>query len=383
MKLKIIHTAPCVLSLFVIGCIEPYTIEGVQADPQYLVVDGFINASEKTCSVKLSRAVSINAEHVPPGEPGATVFVQSENGEQFFLTGQEGDDVGLYISENIPVVTDKNYKLHVFLDNGRQYESAVIRIEKAAEIESLTWEADDEDLDIRVSTVPNTSSTKFYRWRLEESWQYNAPSSSNLVIRDGMPSAREPHESVFTCYRTDPSYKILIGSSQNLTSNVVRNYIVQSVSTSSVKLSILYRMMVRQYALSEEAYTFWLNLYKTTENTGGLFDPMPGQVIGNIKCVSDPSELVIGYFSGSTVEEKAIWISRYDLPRGYVTYRAPLCPPDTLTLDQIGGLREGTPLMDAVYSPFGVLIGYTFASRSCVDCRIYGGGTTIKPPFWP
>lgn len=383
MNRNVIHSASCILSLLALGCIEPYTIEGVRADLKYLVVDGFINASEKTCSVRLSRSVSLNDEHIPPGEAGAIVSVRSEDGGEFFLTEQEGDDAGVYVAGEIAVIPDQNYKLHIVLGNGRQYESTFIRIERAAQIASLIWIAGDDEIDIHVSTVPNSSSTQFYRWRLEESWQYNAPRSSNMIIRDGRPNAREPHESVFTCYRTDPSYNILIGSSQNLTSNVIRNYIVQSVSTSSIRLSMLYRIMVRQYALSEEAYTFWLNLYKTTENTGGLFDPMPGQVTGNIKCVSDPSEPVIGYFSGSTVEEKAIWISRYDLPRGYVTYRAPLCPPDTLGLDQIGGLREGTPLVDAVFSPFGSLIGYTFASPSCVDCRVYGGGTTNKPHFWP
>lgn len=383
MRWNRIHNALCLFGLFTIGCIEPYTLEGVKTDPQYLVVDGFIDASESTCAVRLSRAVSLNTEHVPPGEVGASVSVKSEDGEEFFLAEVEAEDTGLYLADDVSVVSDKSYKLYIVLGNGSHYESDFIRIERAAEIESLIWEPEAEDVKIRISTVPNTSSTQFYRWRFEETWQYNAPRASSFIIRDGMAQLREPHERVYTCYRTEPSYNILIGSSQHLASNVVQNYVVQSIPTSSIKISAIYNIRVGQYALSEEAYTFWLNLYKTTESTGGLFDPMPGQVIGNIKGVTNPSEPVVGYFSGSTVEEASVWIRRSDFAAGYVRYRTPFCAPDTLAVDQIAGLPERTPLIDAIYGPFGSVVGYTFGSPSCVDCRIYGGGTTTKPEFWP
>ena len=387
MMRKTFHSILILFSLMPLGCIEPYTIEGSTEDPRFLVVDGFIDASAKTCAVRLSRAVALNAEHSPEGETGASVSIESEDGTMFNLYEVVGDpaktEAGLYLAEEVPVSADKHYQLHITLSNGRQYESDPVRIERAAKIESLEWTPEAEAVRIRVSTVPNTNSTQFYRWRFTESWQYNAPRSSNFVIRDGVPQSREPNQRIYTCYRQDPSSRILLGSSQNLSIEVMRNYIVQSLPTTSVKISSKYHLRLQQYALSEEAYTFWLNLYKTTEATGGLFDPMPGQVIGNLRSVSDPSEIVVGYFSGSTVEETSLWIDRSDFPAGYVQYRAPFCQVDTLELDQMVGLLEGTPLVDAVYGFGGAITGYLISSRSCLDCRVYGGGETTKPDFWP
>lgn len=375
------------LAVFASGCIEPYALEGVAGDPDYLVVDGFINATEQTCSVRLSRAVSLDFTETPPGETGAILSVESEDGHEFFLTevvsGTPDDDAGLYRGEAVSVSEGKQYRLNIMLSNGRRYESDFVRIEKAAEIESLVWEPVEEELRIRVSTTANSSSTSYYRWRFIESWRYNAPRSSNFIIRDGGPQPRLPEENIYTCYRVDPSYGILIGSSQNLSSNVMKNYVLQTIPANSIKLQSKYNLRVEQYALSEEAYTFWLNLYKTTESTGGLFDPMPGQVVGNLKGVTDPSELVVGYFSGSTVEQSSLWISRSDFPVGFVKYRSPYCAPDTLDLEQIVGLPDKTPLVDGIYGPMGGLVAYTIAPPSCVDCRAYGKGTTTKPDFWP
>lgn len=387
MRSRICHSALLLLGLYTIGCVEPYTIDGVAVNPDFLVVDGFVDASAGTCTVRLSRAVGLNNEQPLWAEAGATVWLESEAGTSITLS-EVVDELpekggGLYLAEGISVIGEEYYTLHITLSNGRQYKSDLVRIERAAKIESLGWTSGADVVAIRVSTVPNTSSTQFYRWRFTESWQYNSPRSSNLIIRDGRPQPRAPEERIFTCYREDPSYSILIGSSQNLSVNVMRNYVVQSIPTNSIKLSTRYNLRVQQYALSEEAYTFWLNLYKTTESTGGLFDPMPGQVTGNIRNVTDPSEVVVGYFSGSTVEESSTWIERSDFPSGYIDYRPPFCAPDTLEVSQVFGLPEGTPLVEAVYGPTGAITGYMTASPSCIDCRIYGGGTTTKPDFWP
>ena len=377
------HTALPLLFIVALpmGCIESYTLEGGGGDQHFLVVDGFIDATNKVCTVKLSRSTSLNDDNAPEGETGAVVFITSEDGSGFqvneVVPDSPKDETGVYTADGIPVNVGEVYQLHVTLSDGSQYESDPVRIEQAGQIESLDWSAESDGLKVRVSTVPNTNSTNFYRWRFAETFEYRAPLTSSFVMSDGWPRLRKADERITTCYRRDPAYNILIGSSQDLSVNVIRNYIVQALPRTTLKLSMRYHLHLWQYALTEDAYTYWLNLYKTTESTGGLFDPMPGQVIGNIKSVTDPSEVVVGYFSGSTVEEKTIWIGRSELPLGYLQYSQGYCPIDTLDADQVQHLLEGAPLIDQY------LGRYLVSSPTCLDCRIFGGGTTTKPGFWP
>jgi hypothetical protein len=144
-------------------------------------------------------------------------------------------------------------------------------------------------------------------------------------------------------------------------------------------------MLVKQVALSEEGYNYWLNLYKTTENVGGLFDPMPGQVIGNIVNVQDPSEIVVGFFSAATVQEQRIFIDKDDLPERYSTYLSPQCLIDSIMLEDLRKYPDTKLLISTIYSQggFPVLLGYTSTENSCIDCRTYGGGKLEKPDFWP
>ena len=48
---------------------------------------------------------------------------------------------------------------------------------------------------------------------------------------------------------------------------------------------------------------------KNTEQTGSLFDPQPSQLSGNIHCLTDPNELVIGYVEITQEQTQRIFIS--------------------------------------------------------------------------
>ncbi len=74
----------------------------------------------------------------------------------------------------------------------------------------------------------------------------------------------------------------------------------QDIPTGSEKLSVAYSDLIRQYAISKEAFNFWTNLKKNTEQLGSLFDLQPFTELGNIQCINNPSVKCIGYISFST-----------------------------------------------------------------------------------
>jgi hypothetical protein len=140
---------------------------------------------------------------------------------------------------------------------------------------------------------------------------------------------------------------------------------------------------VQQQTLTTEGYNYWSNLQKSTEQLGGLFDPLPSEVSGNIHCISNPSEKVIGFFSGGSTEEKRIFLLPRQLPEGmgYYNYRNPNCIADTILLADIPATDPATLLIDGIYPPGRMLIGYTTSYASCIDCK-YLGGVTQRPDFW-
>jgi hypothetical protein len=379
-------------AVIVAACVESYTLEGVESNPNFLVVDGFIDATGRTAIVKLSRAISLNGGRQYPAVSNARVAIESESGDEIILEQVDlhqypGYDTGTYLVQNLEIDASKQYKLTIGLNNGagKKYESDFVTVEKAAPIESLEWDILGENVRILVNTKESSENSRFYRWRYDETWEYNAPLYSTYYMdADKEMIFRPPTEQIYQCYREDPSFEILIGSSQNLSTNVLRNYPLRYIPRTSIKLSRLYSINVRQYGLTEEAYTYWLNLYKTTESTGGLFDPMPGQVFGNIHAVNASDDMVVGYFSASTVEEKRIFINRSDLPRGFLNYLQPFCDVDTVLIPDLEFEDPGTIFYNAIYDAMGFnIVGYTRSAPICLDCRRYGGGTLVKPEYWP
>lgn len=375
----------------VMGCVEPYALEGIESNPDFLVVDGFVDATNLTATVKLSRAIGLDDGAYYPAVRNARVVIASEAGDEIHLQQVDlsqypGYDTGTYVAFNLDLDLTKRYKLRIGLNegSGKQYESEYVTIEQSAPIESIEWRVAGDDLKILVNSMETDDNSQFYRWRFDETWEYNSALYSTYYMngqREMVP--RPPNEQVYTCYREVPSFEILIGSSQNLTSNVIRNYPVQSIPRNSIKISRTYSINVKQYGLTEDAYTYWLDLYKTTESTGGLFDPMPGQIFGNIHAVSDPTEMVIGYFSASTVEEKRIFVERSELPDEFVNFRFPFCDSDTILNDDLQYVQPGTTFYNAVYDQMGMsVIGYTISSLNCLDCRYFGRGSTTKPDYW-
>src|SRR6202012_4114028 len=94
---------------------------------------------------------------------------------------------------------------------------------------------------------------------------------------------------------------------------VYQNPLTQ-IPLTSEKVETKYSIIVRQYALTQEAYNFYQNIKKNTEQLGSIFDAQPSQLSGNIHNVTNPNEPVVGYVTVSTVQSKRIFIAHESLP---------------------------------------------------------------------
>ena len=66
------------------------------------------------------------------------------------------------------------------------------------------------------------------------------------------------------------------------------------------------------YSVSKEAYTYWKRLEDQRKLSGGIFDKVPAQITGNLKCTSDPSQEVLGFFMVGGLTQKRLNVDRFN-----------------------------------------------------------------------
>lgn len=367
--------------LLVSGCVEPYFPEVKDSTSNFLVVNGFLNANGRT-SIQLLRSQSLNETEAPPAEESATVVVESENGERY---GLHETGYGTYTHPNLQLSTDTKYRLYIRTKNGNEYASDYLEVKTSPAIENVQWEAEDGEVKIYVNAFDPNNSTKYYKWEYEETWQFRPAFFSVFIYDKGEVRFREPtDEPISICWKSDNSTRVEIGSSVKLSEDRISNYRILSIPYNSEKISMKYSILVKQYALTREAYEYQEMLKKNTENIGTLFDPLPSQLTSNIRSLTNPDETVIGYMTASTVETKRMFVNSRELPRDWRLFN-PTCEIDTVLIKSgmvderfTGGYLIPVDAIFEAGSPDPV--GYTYGTRFCVDCTVQG--TNVKPAFW-
>lgn len=367
-----------IYSLFIltISCLEPYSPPAINEEIDILVVDGHINAADGSASVQLSKAypLSENTSAIP--ELNATVQIEDENGTVYTLV-EESD--GNYKLMNMAVILSTKYRLSILTDREKKYFSDYIELEQSPQIDSITWKLSNgqDGLNISVNTHGNKAvNSSYYQWNFVETWEYSAvyPVFARILNKQVVSLDVNPYK----CWISKPSTEINIATSKHLNEDLISDHLLVFIPKGSQKLSRRYSILVQQRTLSREAYNFWTQLKKTTENLGSLFDPLPTQVLGNIHSADGSDEPVLGYFDGGVVAEKRLFISESDLPPDF-HFRPPFCQVDSIPIGDVANYNN-ILLIGSYGQPF--TLGYTASpSAGCTDCRS-GGGDLIKPDFW-
>lgn len=69
---------------------------------------------------------------------------------------------------------------------------------------------------------------------------------------------------------------------------------------------------IRQSGLTKDAYRYFKLFQGLTQNTGGLADTPPTALMGNVQNQANKQEIVVGYFTASSVSTKRIFLDRSD-----------------------------------------------------------------------
>jgi hypothetical protein len=351
------------------GCIKPFLAPPSANNLSFLVVDGTVTVGSPV-RIKLSRTKNLVDTVETQPEFGAQLQLESESGTVFpFIT----TDFGEYTAENVTEI--QRYRLRIKTQDGNEYLSDFVETRVSPPIDSVEW-VEDDDVYIYVNTHDDQSTTRYYRWEFEETVEYRAVYDSNIEFRNGELIFIGPDEMRYACFKYFPSHEILVASSGALGADVISDFLLTRIPNDNSKINPRYSMLVKQYALTADAYQYWQIVKQNSEQTGNIFDPQPSQLYGNIKNVNRPDEPVIGYLSASTVAEKRIFIRQSQLDE--IKYpNNEFCKEIFISPSQAPEYLASGRLMPAYFTQGALAI----APAVCVDCRL-SGGSTAKPPYW-
>ncbi|MBS1503306.1 MAG: DUF4249 family protein, partial [Bacteroidetes bacterium] len=281
-------------------------------------------------------------------------------------------------------------------------------------IDSVNYDANgnlgEAGMNIYVSTHDPANKVQYFRWDYTETWEFQSAFESVYYSNGDTVLPRNLNtDNIYQCWRSDSSNNVLLGNTARLSKSVITAKPVAFINSSSEKVTVEYSILVRQHALTADAYEFYSALQKNTEQLGSIFDAQPSEVRGNIHCVSNPQEPVIGYISVGEVSTKRIFVMASHLPvwTAVTFYTQDNCqlaqdPEDPLQSccfyqfrDKLGRLQNQVndyinynishtidPLIpvNGIGHPGQPPLGYTAAEPECVDCTLRG--TNVKPAFW-
>jgi hypothetical protein len=357
-------------------CVKPYTPPALEAKNNYVVVDGFINTgANQITTITLTRTRNLTDTFTILPEPNASVIIQSSDGTTYPLTESR---LGVYQSRPLNLSNANTYQLQIFTSDRKQYSSEYVECKQTAPIDSLTWEQQN-DVTIYLYAHDPANSTHYYKWDYTETWQYNSELQGIYVLSGNLTVVADSTNQIDSCWQGDESKEILLGSSVTLSEDVISHAKIAVIPQGDKRIDYRYSILVKQRAITAEAYSYWQIVQKNSQDRGGFFDLQPGQLVGNIHCNSDPTEPVIGYINASTEQDYRIFISHREVEDW--TLGGGDCPTITISQNPVDYRIYDYP--DPLYAPyyFATGGGLVLAKKVCLDCRLHGG-TNERPTYW-
>lgn len=378
-----------VLSCWITACVERYYPEEDELKTGTLVINAHLTDQPGEQVIEISRSVGLTFPSFSP-QSGSFAELIREDGElrifSEFKPGYYKADLDASFLQ-----TGSSYMLLVMNSDGQVYESGFDKLRPVPAIDSLYYEVehtsfaseDDSTSGIRffVDFTYDDEAYEYIRWDLTETYEFHNAAMEGFFIDVDFRMKELPDTSNYrVCYITNELSSIhsMALGILDFGMYIRKPFTFVPNIQQEQKLHHKYSLLVKQYSLGEEAFHYWNELKKTSQEQGFLFDRQPALLKSNIHNVNDEDEIVLGFFSMAGVTERRAFAVQ---PEGldlsfYEWYCFPMVggTPGFLT-------KEDLPLYFARAwrdgeSSFGLV------NKHCVDCREYKNSTHIPPDFW-
>jgi hypothetical protein len=366
-----------VLQLILNNCTIPFIPE-ITENQDILVVEGLVTDKNAPNKVKLSTSRPLNETGNINAVTGCAVSISDDIGNTFNLKEKEK---GVYETDSTVFrgTVGRTYTLHISRNNGAfNYESTPMEMKPVPPIDSIYYEKEVvteahegwfgiDACQIFLDTHDTRNITNYYRWTFSETW----------VLRLLFPVPN------MTCYVSEVTKKVNVKSTASMQEPRIVKHPINFISNITDRLKVRYSILVNQYSINEQEFTYWDKANDFINQVGGLYDVIPSSIPNNLSRVGFPDEKILGYFSVSAVSSKRIFIPG-DLQGGDfkgIVDQYPNCIDDTIwgEYDPPALNVSEWVLIDhpAEEGPRMRVLSYR---RECADCTTRG--TTVRPDFW-
>lgn len=380
-----INNIPLVITMLLLfACIKPYEPKIDSNAKNKYVVSGRITNTEGWQEVEVSLSSPIESpEYIPVS--GCRVNILDDKGNIFLLEENNPGIYHVWMGQEY-LTHGASYKVMVITPGREVLVSGFDRMPTGPPVDSVYYSVKDiptpdPEVNHRVmqfyidlNAIGNYS--QYYKWEVVETWEYHAAHPAEYFYDGAFHQIMPPDYSKNKCWITGLVKNVFTVSTKNLSQNIYNQYPLHFIDGRTSRLGILYSILVRQLALSEEAYNYWEQLRINSNEQGGLYEKQPLAIKGNLQNVTNPDNDVLGYFYAASESTKRYF---YHDVEGIVLDFDNGCSEDNLGRF---GWREFKPGDYPVFYYFNAVGALKILSYECIDCRRLGG-TTVKPDFWP
>ena len=371
MKKLLLYTG---LLLASVSCIYPYDPDLQDAGNRSVVIEGNILIGDKSTAY-LSYTIPLSGQL--QGYPAGTGYIEDDKGGTYSMITGSHTVQGYQIDFNTAnAAEDRKYRMVISVD-GLTYRTEWITPEKSPVIGGVSFKADESQVYAMVSFKDSPGGSGYFSVSCEETWHFHADYErtyyldlSTLVIVDLQSTMGDP----YWCWKSfTPPTSTLVDAHD--TNGEVKDLIFKSFPRTDNRNHDRYRVKVKVRNMSENEYKFRKLLDQNEDVGGNLFTPEPGEMIGNIACVEDPSVRVYGYVYASSVTEGTYYFnSPYYIISRYVLIKVEDTAEEYIRYSGMGF----QPVTD-YYDNDESFIGW--GPERCYDCTA-AGGTRNKPEDW-
>ncbi|MBR5905102.1 MAG: DUF4249 family protein [Bacteroidales bacterium] len=370
------------LALAASACIYPYDADLDTEVPERLVVAGDILIGEQT-QIDLGYVMPLGTnpytERRTP--PEASVVVENDLGQAF--RGTKVRD-GRYIVDTENAPENARYRLMVRLEDNREYITPWSGVNQEPEIRDITYQVNDSQMQLFCSLNGRDSLWNF-SWEYDEVWEYHAYFIPDLLYdyQNGEYVVQRKFSDYYFCWNSRSSVEPCLATADGLSENSVVNNNFLNINRSDDRLNYYYSIQLKVRGLSSDARKYMEHMMSLSNGTGDLFTPTPSEMRGNITCVGNPEEQVVGFVSVCKRSFQRIFIHTENIykcpeyPDGLLFYPQP-DEDGNYNLDNL--FNYSSPVFYELPEPNATNVRW--GPKRCVDCRAWGG-TKTRPEWWP
>lgn len=237
--------------------------------------------------------------------------------------------------QNFSVKLGEDWRIHVILSDGREYQSTTEKADNPTEIESVETSYTSElTFDVGSNSfVPGHSLLVSFSDPAEEKnyyfWQFRTferiiicKVCNNGYFRDDMCNSLSPSIDLegFLGYYTytceEKCWQIRYGQNIKIFDDqFVNGLSVNRLSVGEIPLFTKRNILIelQQFALSRSAFEYYQTLKDIIDNNSGFNAPPPASLVGNLFNVKNRNEFVLGRFTVAAVTTKRVFLPRLEI----------------------------------------------------------------------